>query len=322
MLYSRTTLKTKNFAVHHKAMERYLHKFMNDEKNFDRLKWHEKDFFFEHLQILRDDNGKKKFNLLKIPKAADYLFEKIILLYAGGSKEIDFSRITSDYDGVIDKKRQDLYQTFFWKRLSIWRNEMESRKGSYASVICPMRNQKRKELDNLYGKKIINKAEYIKRENRIDVTFYHIYYKARCYFDELKDNSEKTNVCDFDFYADIYTYCHVLSRHYFPQMNIGIGGTLNDNIPYVDVFELPKSLLQLIVDYSKFGTITKETEYLLFQMDGSQYILWVKYGKIPSLNNKEGFEIRSFYKCIEKRDLDKGLGLSKHKIKDGLYVIV
>lgn len=194
MLYSRTTLKTKNFAVHHKAMERYLHKFMNDEKNFDRLKWHEKDFFFEHLQILRDDNGKKKFNLLKIPKAADYLFEKIILLYAGGSKEIDFSRITSDYDGVIDKKRQDLYQTFFWKRLSIWRNEMESRKGSYASVICPMRNQKRKELDNLYGKKIINKAEYIKRENRIDVTFYHIYYKARCYFDELKDNSEKTNV--------------------------------------------------------------------------------------------------------------------------------
>lgn len=69
------------------------------------------------------------------------------------------------------------------------------------------------------------------------------------------------------------------------------------------------------------ATITQETEYQLFYMDGSQYILWEKYGKIVSLNNKEGFEIRSFYKGTEERDLNKCSGLSKHEIKDNLYVI-
>lgn len=320
MLYSRIALKAQDFIEQCVAMQRYLHKFMCDEKNFNRLKWHEKDFFFNNLQILKDNNGEKNFDLLKIPKAADYLFEKVILLYGRG-KNIDFSIKMNDYDGVIDGKRQASYQSFFQQRLFIWRNEMDSRKGHYVSVIYPMRNQKRKELDALYNEGTINKVEYIKRQEYIDAIFYHIYYKVRCYFDELKGNLEKINVCNFDFYADIYTYCHVLSRHYFPQMNMGTGGTLNDEIPYVDVFELPKSLFQLIIDYSKFGTITKKTEYLLFQIDGNQYILWVKYGKIPNSNNMEGFQIRSFYKCTEKRDLDKSLGLSKYKVKENLYVI-
>ena len=321
MLYSRTALKTKNFVDSQEAMQRYLHKFMHDAKNFDKLKWHEKDFFFEHLQILRDKNGKGGFDLLKIPKASDYLFEKVILLYAGDNGCVDFSRKTSDYDGIIDKKRQRLYRSFFWKKLSSWREEVERPQSLYPSVIYPLRNYKYREINTLYDKMIINKAEYIKRCTYIDATFYHIYYKVRCYFDELKDNCEKACICGFDFYADIYTYCHVLSRHYFPQMNIKIGGTLNDNIPYVDVFELPKSLLQLITDYSTFCAITQQTEYLLFQMDGSQYILWIKYGKIPTLNNKVGFEIRSFYKCTEEKDLVKSSGLSKHKIRDNLYVI-
>lgn len=321
MLYSRTDLKTKNYVDHHVAMQRYLHKFMNDGRNFDKLKWHEKDFFFEHLQILRNEKGKRSFDILRIPKASDYLFEKIILLYARDNGCVDFSRKTSDYDGIITKDRQHLYQNLFWRKLFSWREEMKNQKGLYTSVIYPMRNKKQNELDSLYRKKAIDKAVYIKRGNLIDATFYHIYYKVRCYFDELKDNYMEVCISGFDFYANIYTYCHVLSRHYFPQMNINIGGTLNDDIPYVDVFELPESLLQLIKNYSTFGNITKQTEYLLFQMDGSQYILWIKYRKIPTLNNKEGFEIRSFYKCTEERDLNKYSGLSKHKIKDNLYVI-
>ena len=104
MLDSRHDLKTKGFVDHHVAMQRYLHKYMNDKKNFNRLKYHEMDFFFEHLQILKNDKGRYVFDLLKIPDAEDYLFEKIILIYASGNESIDFSKKASDFDGLIDKK--------------------------------------------------------------------------------------------------------------------------------------------------------------------------------------------------------------------------
>ena len=153
-------------------------------------------------------------------------------------------------------------------------------------------------------------------------TFYHIYYKAKCYFDEFEERCEVKSINGYDFYADVYTFSHVLSRHYVPLMNKGVGGTLNDQIPYVDVLELPHSLLDLIDDYVKYGAISKNTQYLLFEMDGVKYILWIKYGDIPNLKNKTGFEVRSFYRCSEQRDIDKFDGLTKQHIRDGLYAVV
>lgn len=105
MLYQRRELKTKGFVDHYVVIQRYLHKYFHDRRNFNKLKWHEKDFFYEHLQILKDEKDRYGFDLLKIPDAEDYLFEKVILIYASGNDNIDFSKKTSDYDGIISKKR-------------------------------------------------------------------------------------------------------------------------------------------------------------------------------------------------------------------------
>lgn len=183
-----------------------------------------------------------------------------------------------------------------------------------------MRNRKLKELSDLYNNHKINKQALIKRRNYIDAVFYHIFYKAKCYFDELKNKSIHQMIAGFDTYADIYTYCHVMSRHYFPHMNNGIGGTLNNNIPYIDIFELPSSLLRLVCEYATVGNITENTEYILFEMDGSKYILWIKYG-ISSEREKQ-FQIRSFYKCTEQRDIIKFEGLTKTHIRENLYAYV
>lgn len=244
MIYSRRELKDLEFEDCGVAMQRYLHKFMYDKKNFKRLKWHEKDFFFQHLQILRNYNDKKGFDLLTIPEALDYLFEKVIVIYASNGK-IDFGRKTKDYDGVIKKKLRQKHQYLYWKELIKWKQSLEKGEGIYNSVILPMRNRKLKELDILFSSRIITKQAQIQRRNFIDTTFYHICYKAKCYFDELKEKRICKTIEGYEFYADIYTYCHVMSRHYFPQMNNGIGGTLNEDIPYIDIFELPTSLLLL-----------------------------------------------------------------------------
>ena len=320
-MYTREELKHKKFEECVVVMQRYLHKFIKDKKNFKRLKWHEKDFFFHHLQILKDNKGNKSFDLLNIPEATDFLFEKIIVTYANnGDGDFDFTKNTNDYDGLIKNKLQQKYQNIFWKKLNSWKLTLEQHKGVYDSVIYPMRNTKLKELEGLYYNRKITKQSFIKRRNFVDALFFHIGYITKCYFDELKNKSIHKVVAGFDFYADIFTYCHVMSRHYFPQMNKGIGGTLNDNIPYIDIFELPSSLLRLVSDYAIIGNITDKTEYILFEMDCTKYILWIKYG-ISSEGTKQ-FQIRSFYKCTEQRDILKFEGLTKTHIRESLYAYV
>lgn len=318
-MYTRAELKYKDIKECAVVMQRYLHKFLNDKKNFKRLKWHEKDFFFRNLQTLNDGKGNKVFDLLNIPEATDFLFEKIIITYANNG-DFDFTRKTNDYDGLIKNKLQQKYRDIFWKELNIWRQAIEDHKGVYESVIYPMRNTKFKELEGLYYNRKITKQILLKRRNFNDAVFFHICYKAKCFFDELKNKSIHQMIVGFDFYADIYTYCHVMSRHYFPQMNNRIGGTLNDEIPYIDIFELPSSLLRLVCEYATVGNITENTEYILFEMDGTKYILWIKYG-ISSESTKQ-FQIRSFYKCSEPRDIIKFEGLTKTHIRENLYAYV
>ena len=42
----------------------------------------------------------------------------------------------------------------------------------------------------------------------------------------------------------------------------------------------------------------------MFTNQGDKYILWLKY-KLLNETKEYGFEVRSFYKCIEERDLAK-----------------
>lgn len=321
MMYSRNQLNGMSFEDISVPMQRYLHKFVYDKNNFKRLKWHEKDFFFHNLQLLKNDKDFKAFDLLEIPEAADYLFEKIILIYANDGV-FDFTKKTRDYDGLIKNARQEKYKSIFWQKLSLWRQSLKSRKGIYESIISPMWEVKLKELDSKLSNKSINRQTFIKKRNYIDAVFYHIYYKVRCYFDELKNKREHQIISGFVFYADIYTYSHVLSRHYFPYMNDGIGGTINDDIPYVDVFELPSSLFKLISDYASVVNITEKTEYLLFEMNGSKYILWIRIEKNLSMENRKQFQIRSFYRCTQQFDLEKFKGLTKKHIRNYLYAFV
>ena len=93
--------------------------------------------------------------------------------------------------------------------------------------------------------------------------FFHIYYFVRLYFDEFKFKAVSRSICGFDVYGDIFTYTHVLNRHYFPCMNFGNGASMNDNIPGVDIRNLPESLLDSVELHAKYKAIDEKTEYRL-----------------------------------------------------------
>lgn len=324
MLYTRKDLSDKNFIDSHAIVQRYINKVFPRRKEFKVLKWHELDFLFQHMKILKNGKGKNGFDLLRFPEAKYYVLYSIILMYGTSTCRIDFNQKAYDYYGLISHDRKEEHRSFFYKYMNEWFDEFIQGSGPYYSIMKPMYTRKEKELLCLKAQKVINQQSYVQRLMYMKACFFNIYYSVRLYFDEYK-NDEKCDtmkIDGFDVYADIYTYSHVLNRHYFPYMNKGIISTMNADIPGVDIRNLPKSLLQLVNIYSHHKHLETTTEYLLFKIQGEPYILWIKYGKIGILSGRVGFEIRSFYKCGLQNDLGKFDGKADIQISNDIVISI
>lgn len=324
MLYSRSALPN-SFVECNVALQRYLHLFANERKKIAKLKWHEKDFLFQNMRSLIDSQGHHAFDLLDIVEAEDYVMYLLILLFASDGGIIDFKKEIKDHDGVVSEKRKELYVNRYLSGMEKWSKKLENKGGDpYLTVLNPLYKRKYKELYSLYISNFITIDDFQKRVLYMKSMFFHTMYNARVYFDEKPNNSkyvhEVINGCDV--YADIYTYCHVLIRHYYPLMNIdGIGGTINSNIKAIEMRDLPVSLLRLTRLHSEFSSLTPQTQYLLYEFEGEKYIMWLKYKNQGHKGKGKGFRISSFYKCLDFRDLDKYAGKIPHDIIKDLITV-
>ena len=324
MLYCRSALPN-SFVECNVAMQRYLQMFATDRKKIAKLKWHEKDFLFQNMRSLMDSQGNRAFDLLDITEAEDYVMYNLILMFASKDGSINFKKEIKDYYGIIPEKRKELYVNRYLSGMERWSKLLGNSGGNpYLTVLNPLYKMKHEELELLYLNNIIDMDDFQERVLYMKSMFFHTMYNARVYFDEMPQNSkcvhEVINGCDV--YADIYTYCHVLIRHYYPQMNIdGIGGTLNSNIKAIEMNDLPVSLLRLVRLHSEFSCLTPQTQYLLYEFEGEKYIMWLKFKNLGYRDKGKGIRICSFYKCIHLRDLDKYVDKTPHDIiKDMITV--
>ena len=324
MLYSRSALPN-SFVECNVALQRYLHMFSNERKKIAKLKWHEKDFLFQNMRSLIDNQGNHAFDLLDIAEAEDYVMYLLILLFASDGGIIDLKKEVKDYYGVVPKKRKELYVKRYLLGMEKWSKRLENTGGDpYLTVLNPLYKMKYKELESLYLSSAINMDDLKERSLYMKSMFFHTMYNARVYFDEKPSDSkcvhEVINGCDV--YADIYTYCHVLIRHYYPQMNIdGIGGTLNSNIKAIEMRDLPVSLLRLVRLHSEFSGLTPQTQYLLYEFEREKYIMWLKYKNLGYKDKGKGIRICSFYKCIHPRDLSKYVDKTPHDVIKDLITV-
>lgn len=144
MLYTRQQLAQKGFVDSHVAIKRYLYKFINHRKEISKLKWHEKDFFFEHLQILKNDKEQVTFDIYSIPEAKEYLLYKLTLIYANDNNAIDFNKKAFDYNGEIPKNKKKQHQQIFFRLLADWTEKLKEGKGQYLQIIKPLYEKKLK----------------------------------------------------------------------------------------------------------------------------------------------------------------------------------
>ena len=306
MLYSRKVLKDITLPYSQIPLKRYLHKYEIGE--LKKLKMHEREFLFEHMILMNNDemfNRKATFDLRKIEEAKEYLFYMIILTYHA-KDIIDFDSITFGYNGKkLSADENQKNKRFFYEYMSVWTNQVKSRKGVYFSQIANALQRKLKDWEKIPHKDQITLELNQQKITYIKALFFHIYYYAKLYFDEKKNKYEEITINGFKVRFDIYSFIHIMSRHYYPDMNADIGISLNSSIPEIDLYELPTSILDLIKQYFQYTILTKRTEFLLLTIKKEKYILWIKYCTLDGTNNERGFQVRSFYKCEAQHDLNK-----------------
>lgn len=170
-------------------------------------------------------------------------------------------------------------------------------------------------------KEICSDKDYVAREKYCYAVFFYLYYRVRLYFDEIIDRCITFDIHGFTFVVNVYSFCHIFSRHYVPSLNRGLTNTMNTQNDGIDIKDLPNSLKCLISTYFSYvSKLSESHEYLLFKFNDIPHILWVKYKRIPELHNKKGFEVRSYYRCESQTDLDKFEGKKEVQYAPNCYI--
>lgn len=303
-LYSRKELYHISFIDALVPIERYLFKSENQRKEISKLKLHEKDFLFRAMRTLYNSNGKKRYNVYVIEELRESLFYWIILLH---------SNMTIVFDGFVpglknrpmSEKEKKKNKRFFKKYLRFWKNQVEKGEGPYLSILKPAIYKKLKSWREHIRTENMPVELWKQKEVYVYACFFNIYYHVKLYFDELIYPYVLRQINGIDVMFNVFSYVHIYSRHYIPNMNLDIGEmSMNQELEVVDLEELPDSIFALLEKANAQTPIIHTTEFCLFELQGIKYILWLKYKRLNETKDN-GLEIRSFYRCTEERDLKK-----------------
>lgn len=303
-LYSRKELDHLSFEEMLVPFERYFFKFQNQREEISKLKFHEKDFLFRAMRCFYDASGEQKYNVYKVPELKECLFFWIILLHSNSTMVFDcFVPGPGNIPLTVKEKRRN--KRFFYEYLQVWKSQIEKGRGAYMSIIKPAIHEKLKDWQ-VYARGVGMPSVVLKqKELFIYACFFHIYYYVKLYFDELPQPYILKRINGIDVVFNVFSYVHIYSRHYIPNMNLDLGTvSLNPDTGVIDLDELPDSIFNLLNRYNESFPIKHETQYCLFTWNDSSFILWLK-DKILNETKNAGLEVRSFYKCTEKRDIDK-----------------
>jgi len=307
MLYSKQQLETLTNEEKSIASQRYLHKvYRGDVK---KLLPHECEFLSSMLPYVYADKEltKPTYDIYELRYCADAVFKRLILTYLqnldflkpvfNGVKELD------DEEIARDKKK-------FEELLRIWELKLEPNySDAFLHEIKIEYNRKIKILkdqfqDGLFGGRRIYEREILKQK----LSAFYIYSVTRSFFKSHKSNFVAFQASGSTFLVNIYSYVHIASRHYIPDLNgIDSERSFNSELICVNPFNLPYSMRDMIIDYfdNAPNNYVLNPEYMIFCQDTDFYIVWWKHKKLSELNFQMGYEIRTLYKIEAERDKQK-----------------
>lgn len=293
MYYTSEQLSSYDVFQHHNAYLTYLYLYRHKKDAFHTLCPHEKDFFFSKIEASL--GNAELLDLYKEQEAYEYIFYSIIVTYK--DYVLDFWSTEKNHLPQYPHRDTNKDVPFFIYYYRIWINQIDLRKGKYLLEISNCISKRIKEIQN----QRLTQEEYDNIEKKCYLMFFCVYYKAKMYFEELGNNHVHFTCKEFHFIATTLTFCHILSRHYFPRFNDETKVSFNHNHLFDDSKYLLSNIQKLVLSYFEHTDkiqLNGSVGRLLFRKENENYIMWVKKRKkMCQLSNSEGYEISTFFRC-------------------------
>jgi len=307
MLYSKQQLETLTPEQKSIASKRYLHKVHRDDVR--KLLPHECEFVSSMLPHVYTDKDLTvpKYDIYELSYCADPLFKRLVLTYLDN---LDFLKPVSIGYRNLDDAEIARDRAKFDELLASWELKLgPSYSDAFLHEVKIEYNRKIKILEDqfkngLFGGRRLHEREILKQK----LAAFYIYYVTKSFFRSHKSNFVAFQVAGSTFSINIYSYVHITSRHYIPDLNgIDSERSFNKELICINPFNLPYTVRDVIIDYfdkSPANNLPNQ-EYMIFSQDTDFYIIWWKHKKLTELNFKIGYEIRTLYKIEAQRDKDK-----------------
>lgn len=308
MLYTKQQLEAiKGRDEENVATQRYLHKVGRGE--YKKLLPHELDFITLRLPSIYTEKDclNPAFNIFEIEYCAEPLFRRLILTYF---ENLDFLKpVSIGYrnlnDAEIARDREKFHEL-----VGNWNSRLQFGSGdAYLHEVKIEYNRKTELLNitfknGIFGGRHLHERELLKQK----LAAFYIYHLTKVFFRSHRINHVTFQVFGATFTVNIYSYVHIVSRHYIPKLNgIDTEKSFNEEITCIDPFNLPYSIRDLIVDYAAKAPADYilNPEFMIFSQDTSFYIIWWKHKKLNDLKFQFGYEVRTLYKIEAERDKKK-----------------
>lgn len=319
-LFSATGDKLTNY------MSEYLQLANTKPEIVKKLPFHERIFVFMSLhQEILNKNPSSENELFTIIEAQEYFFQFVNNIYLW---DIDFVEthhhpITQQ---LITKEQQEFYRDWHNEILIGWIEKINQGKDIFCKELQIAINRKKQGFLDSVSKGKPVRMGINQFEKMVYSRSFAIYYVCRCIFPN-STNFKTFKIDNNSYIITVKTIIHILFRHYIPSMDIITETrTQNHEIKDFDILFLDAAIKSLIAEYvnSICPAPIKNDSYWLFIIDNVKHILWLKKSKIgQAFYDKNAYEIATFYRCEEYRDLKKFKFTSiKIKIAPNRYGVI
>ena len=321
MIYSKQELEQISLEDQPIAVSRYLNKLLKNE--IKKLLPHEVEFITSVLPHVYSNSDRTvlKYDIYELDFCNESLFKKLILRYL---LNLDF--LSPVYNGYKNLSKEEILRDKikFDYLLSIWEDRLHS-KGSNDIFLHEIKieyNRKNKHLKLLRNNNqfVGGRFFYERKSLNEKLVAFYIYYTVKLFFKSHRSNSVIFEKNGFRFSINVYSYIHIISRHYMQSVNIvDLDKSFNNELSIIDVFNLPYSIRDLICEYIRYAPDNYQLkEFIIFKYNNDYYIIWLKLKKMIEFNNDFAYEVRTMYKIFKEVDLEKVNNDTFYKVDENI----
>lgn len=255
----------------------------------------------------RPEDSISFINLASIPRAQDYIFKNLYLIY---SQDLEGQYGISKFDGLVsmEEKREDVirlneYHSAWEKVISTNRHK----NNVLLNLIVDEVNNELSDIEYLKTSKQISNEEYLYKRKSTVLHSKYLYIKIKALFDEMQFNEILITYAGQTIELNMWSVVHILNRHYaglIKQYDTKKSFHTDKAIPLFEDPSVLKNLLEQIGTRDDFKT--EQIKFIPLKFNGKMYAVYTEVKK-KHVNGKEleYNRLQTFYPIEDPKEIDR-----------------